>query len=126
MKIILTIVTLLAALCIDWGIIRGTLFGIPFSCAVFAILFWFWHIRLRARLWWAAGIGTFLDTFSLSPFGTYTLSLFILAYLLDFLKMFFINVSSMRAQVISATALFAGFFVVKIPVSLIMEIVGKR
>ena len=118
MKALIAGVSIFFAFLIDWVVIRGSVFGFPFSFTGLAALFLFWHIRLLPRVWLAAGVGILWDTFSLLPFGTYALSFFILSFLTEFFKMFFTNFNQGRAQWMRLPVMAAGFLAVRAMVSL--------
>ena len=108
-KILVGGMRVLAALFIDWSIVKGTLFGIPFSFAALAVLFWFWEISLSGRLWISFFFGIFMDTFSLLPFGTYTALFFILSFFVEFLHSFFFSVHTSIARVAAVTLSWIAF-----------------
>ena len=114
MKTLVGALSIFFAFLIDWGVIRGSIFGFPFSFTALAVLFWFWHMKLLPRAWLALAAGILLDTFSLLPFGTYTLSFFVFAFLTEFLKVFFVNFNQGRTEWMRLPLMCIGFFGIRI------------
>ncbi|TSC77373.1 MAG: hypothetical protein G01um101433_631 [Parcubacteria group bacterium Gr01-1014_33] len=94
MKIIIGCISVLAALLIDWSALQGTAFGVPFSLAGLAVIFWFWDISFSARLWISFFFGILMDTFSLLPFGIYTAVFFLISFFPEFTNSIFFSVDA--------------------------------
>lgn len=64
------------------------IFAIIPTLMVCATCYWFWHIDLNNRLVLAFMVGFFLDSIYFFSFGTHLLLLFILAFAVEWMKIF--------------------------------------
>lgn len=101
MRILLIVLSMLAAAFAQWGFSSWDIGGIPPPFIPAAVFFWFLRIKLPGRLWFAILIGFLFDSFRVFPFGTYLLVFFLESLLVEPLQVFFSSIRSPLTQGVS-------------------------
>lgn len=113
MKFFLFVVSLVAAVILEWSIANSFKFIIVPPLMALIAFFWFWNIKFQHRIYLALALGFFMDSISLFPFGTYMGTFIIIVLLSEFLQLFLSNTYSFLVEWIGVGVLiFSLFFVI--------------
>lgn len=121
MSTIFFIITIVVGILFEWtlGYIVPSSLYLPFFAL--CLFFWFWRLRLWARLGVALLAGLYSDSiFFLTP-GTYVIMFGMLAFFTEALRIFFSNTFSRATQILGIIILTAIFLVLTPSVSNIVE-----
>ena len=122
-KFFFFIASVVAAFILD-RILTPTLgLPIPFFFLLFFLLCWFANLSRPTRLYLGVVFGIFMDSFSLLPFGTYTIILFFIAYMPEIISPFLANARPLIRQGMIDILLVILFFLLLYPISKVLVLI---
>lgn len=102
--------TVAAAIFLEWILQTRSFLGVTPPLISGTVLFWFQRLSLPQRIWLGAAAGMFLDGVSAFPFGTYLITFFVEAVLVEFLKFLFTKPDAPLVKAVVAGVPFFSFF----------------
>lgn len=109
-KNVLATVSLAAALFFWWSL-SGILSGwIGVVLPMLVLIFWLWRLDANQSFWLVFPAGLVWDTFSILPFGTYLITLFLMILFSEFLKKIFSDTKALPSRIVSMPIMLVLFF----------------